>query len=195
MVVNLFCNRLAKQFIIKLTYSNYVLPVSICIALLGATTSQLLQLHSSIGAFLAGIAFAEILELNLTAKKSINQFVTSFFTPLFFVSIGFKANFIGNFNISVTILLIVIACLTKIFGASLGGFIGGLTKVESLLVGVGMNTRGAMEIMLSSLALNSGIISSELFVGLIIMALVTSVISLPALSILKTHASKQSNQS
>ena len=54
-----------------------------------------------------------------------------------------------------------------------------MTKRESLAVGFGLNARGAMEIILGTLALNAGLIDVKMFVALVVMALLTSMISGP----------------
>ena len=68
---------------------------------------------------------------------------------------------------------------TQTFGAGLGAYFSGLTKNESLAIGFGMNARGAMEIILATLALQAGLIDAKMFVALVIMALVTSMMSGP----------------
>ena len=60
-----------------------------------------------------------------------------------------------------------------------GAYMGGLTKRESLAVGFGLNARGAMEIILGTLALAAGLIDEKMFVALVVMALLTSMISGP----------------
>ncbi|MBA3704747.1 MAG: cation:proton antiporter, partial [Bacteroidetes bacterium] len=58
-------------------------------------------------------------------------------------------------------------------------YMGGMTKRESLAVGFGLNARGAMEIILGTLALSAGLIDEKMFVALVVMALLTSMISGP----------------
>jgi Kef-type K+ transport system membrane component KefB len=108
--------------------------------------------------------------------------VTSIFAPLFFISIGFKVDFLLNFNFYVVFIVLILAVICKIAGAGLGAIWGGLTTRESLAVGFGMNARGAMEIILALLALQAKLIGEELFVAIVIMAVVTSVMAGPMLS-------------
>jgi Kef-type K+ transport system membrane component KefB len=58
---------------------------------------------------------------------------------------------------------------------------GGLKRNEAFAVGFGLNARGAMEIILGTLALQAGLIDSKMFVALVVMALLTSIISGPLL--------------
>ena len=71
------------------------------------------------------------------------------------------------------------AFVGKVLGASIGARLGGMSRNNALAVGFGMNARGAMEIILGTLALNAGLITKPIFVALVIMALVTSISSGP----------------
>jgi Kef-type K+ transport system membrane component KefB len=160
------------------------LSISLGLAFLGAAFTEFIGIHAIFGAFIVGIAFGDSVHLTEKTREIVNQFVTNIFAPLFFVSIGFKVNFIANFDFQVTALVLVIAVICKLLGAGLGAFWGGLTKKESLAVGFGMNARGAMEIILALLALQAGLINQKLFVAIVFMAVVTSVMAGPALQLL-----------
>ena len=73
----------------------------------------------------------------------------------------------------------MIAFFGKILGAGFGAKLGGFSNRESLAAGFGLNARGAMGIILGSIALESGLIGEEVFVSVVIMALVTSMTSGP----------------
>ncbi len=163
----------------KLSWPGGVLSISLGICLLSAAFTEAINIHAILGAFIAGIAFGDSVHLREEAREIIHQFVTNFFAPLFFVSIGLKINFIENFDPLIVTIVLVLAFVGKVLGATLGARLGGMTRNHSLAVGFGMNARGAMEIILGTLALNAGLISKPIFVALIIMALVTSLTSGP----------------
>lgn len=163
----------------KLSWPGGVLSISLGICLLSAAFTESINIHAILGAFIAGIAFGDSVHLREQAREIIHQFVTNFFAPLFFVSIGLKVNFIENFDLSIVSIVMILAFVGKVFGATMGARIGGMSKNHSLAVGFGMNARGAMEIILGTLALNAGLISKPIFVALVIMALVTSLTSGP----------------
>ena len=79
----------------------------------------------------------------------------------------------------IVLVILVLAYVGKIIGAASGAKLGGLSNRNSLAVAFGLNARGAMEIILGTLALNAGLISKPIFVALIVMALVTSLTSGP----------------
>ena len=66
----------------------------------------------------------------------------------------------------------------------MGALWGGLSRKEALAVGFGMNARGAMEIILATLALQAHLIGAQLFVAIVVMAIVTSVMAGPMLQLL-----------
>ena len=135
----------------KLSWPGGVLSISLGLCFLGAAFTQYIGLHAILGAFIVGIAFGDSVHLQDREREIIYQFVTNIFAPLFFISIGLR----------------------------IGGYMGGLTKRESLAVGFGLNARGAMEIILGTLALNVGLIDNKMFVALVVMALITSMMSAP----------------
>jgi len=163
----------------KLSWPGGVLSISLGICLLSAAFTESINIHAILGAFIAGIAFGDSVHLKEQAREIIHQFITNFFAPLFFVSIGLKVNFIENFDLTIVLIVLILAFVGKVLGASIGARIGGMSKNHSLAVGFGMNARGAMEIILGTLALNAGLISKPIFVALVIMALITSLTSGP----------------
>jgi Kef-type K+ transport system membrane component KefB len=174
----------------NLSWPGGVLAVSLGLAFLGAAFTEKIGIHAIFGAFIVGIAFGDSIHLNQKIRDIIHQFVTNIFAPLFFVSVGFKINFIENFDIQIVLVVLGLAVFCKLIGAGLGALWGGLSLRESLAVGFGMNARGAMEIVLGLLALQAHLISPQLFVGLVVMAVVTSIMAGPMLQYLITGEMK-----
>lgn len=167
----------------KLSWPGGVLSISLGICFLSAAFTESIGIHAILGAFIAGIAIGDSVHLKEKAREIIYQFVTNIFAPLFFVSIGLKVNFIENFNASLVLLVLVVAYIGKVSGAAIGARLGGFTRKESWAVGFGLNARGAMEIILGTLALQAGLINEPVFVALVIMALVTSLTSGPMMRV------------
>ncbi|MBI4947684.1 MAG: cation:proton antiporter [Bacteroidetes bacterium] len=163
----------------KLSWPGGVLSISIGVCMLCAAFTEKINLHAILGAFIAGIAFGDSVHLHEKAREIIHQFVTNFFAPLFFVSIGLRVNFIDNFDAMIVGVVLVLAYFGKVIGATFGAYLGGVKIKNAIAVGFGLNARGAMEILLGTLALSAGLISQKVFVALIIMALVTSITSAP----------------
>jgi mannitol/fructose-specific phosphotransferase system IIA component (Ntr-type) len=107
----------------------------------------------------------------------LDQFISFIFAPLFFASIGLLVNFFAHFDLVLSLAVLVIATAGKTLGCFLGGRWSGFPPREAWALGFGMNARGAMEIILGLLALQAGVIHQQMFVALVVMALVTSMTS------------------
>jgi Kef-type K+ transport system membrane component KefB len=129
-----------------------------------------------------GLAFSQGLEKRDDAHEMIYQFVMYFFAPLYFVSIGLRADFVASFDLTLVLAVFIVACIGKIFGVTLGLMISKLPLRQSAVIGVAMNARGAMEMILATVAKDAGLIDDQVFVALIIMALLTSVLTGPVVS-------------
>lgn len=167
----------------KLSYPGGILNFVFILGFIGAAFTEYIGIHAIFGAFIVGLAIGDSVHLPHKSREMIQQFVTNIFAPLFFVSIGLRVNFIENFNLLLVVLILVLAFLGKVIGSGIGARMGGMSKNDSLAVGFGMNSRGAMEIILGLLALQYGLINEYVFVALVIMALVTSITSAPLMSI------------
>jgi Kef-type K+ transport system membrane component KefB len=158
------------------------LGITTVLILLAAACAEAIGIHAVFGAFLVGLAFSQGLEKRDDAHEMIHQFVMYFFAPLYFVSIGLRADFVASFDLTLVLAVFIVACIGKIFGVTLGLMISKLPLRQSAIIGVAMNARGAMEMILATVAKDAGLIDDQVFVALIIMALLTSVLTGPAVS-------------
>jgi Kef-type K+ transport system membrane component KefB len=170
----------------NLSWPGGVLAFSLGLAFIGAALTEKIGIHAIFGAFIVGIAVGDSAHLNEKTRDIIHQFVTNIFAPLFFVSVGFKVDFIRHFDVQVVSVVLALAIVCKLLGAGLGALWGGLKWREAFAVGFGMNARGAMEIVLGLLALQAGVIGETLFVALVVMAVITSVMAGPMLQFFVT---------
>lgn len=173
------CNRALPWVQNRLSWPGGVLALSLGLCLLSAAFTEAIRIHAILGAFIAGIAIGDSPHLREHARVIMHQFVTNFFAPLFFVSIGLKVDFLQHFDWLIVSIVLVLAFAGKVVGASLGARLGGMALRPALAVGFGLNARGAMEIILGTLAYEAGLISLPVFVALVVMALVTSIASAP----------------
>lgn len=163
------------------TWPGGVLGFIFSMTLASAAFAEYAGIHAVFGAFITGAAVGESPHLRERTSEHIHEVVTNVFAPLFFASIGLHTNFVTNFHLQVTAVILGVACLGKIIGAGWGARIGGMDMRTAVGVGLAMNARGAMEMILGILALQSGLIHEPMFVALVIMALVTSLLSAPAI--------------
>ncbi|KAF0152488.1 MAG: Na/H antiporter [Ignavibacteria bacterium] len=186
-------NYILPKFERVTTYPGGILNLILVLGFAGAAFSEWLGVHAIFGAFIVGIAIGDSVHLKEETREIIQQFVTNIFAPLFFVSIGLRVNFIQHFDLGIVLLFLILAFVGKVIGCGLGAYWGGMSKEDSLTVGFGMNSRGAMEIVLGTLAFQAGLIQEKVFVALVIMALVTSLTSAPAMAYFLKRSKKKMN--
>lgn len=172
-------NRILPWIQSRLSWPGGVLAMSLGLCLLCAAFTESIHIHAILGAFIAGLTIGDSVHLREQAREIMHQFVTNFFAPLFFVSIGLKVDFVQNFDLGIVVLVLGLAFVGKVAGAGIGAWLGGMSGRHSMAIGFGLNARGAMEIILGSLAFEAGLINHQVFVALIVMALVTSITSAP----------------
>ncbi|PLX93763.1 MAG: hypothetical protein C0621_06905 [Desulfuromonas sp.] len=158
-----------------------VLGFALSGALFSAAFSEWMGIHAIFGSFLFGVALGHSSHLREHTRTTIDQFVSFIFAPLFFASIGLHVNFATHFNLTLTLLLFALSFSGKVIGSALGGRLGGLSWRHAWGAGFGMSAQGTMGIILGVLALQLGLITQELFVSLVVVALLTSLASGPLL--------------
>lgn len=156
-----------------------VITLAICLCFLSAIITELLGVRAVFGAFLMGVALGDSEFFTDRHRLILYQFTVNIIAPLFFASVGLRLNFVANFNLNIVLIIIAIACITKLIGAGVASRLSGLNKNESIAVAFGMNARGSQEIVLGLLALQAKIIDDKVFEGLVVMTIVTIIISGP----------------
>jgi Kef-type K+ transport system membrane component KefB/mannitol/fructose-specific phosphotransferase system IIA component (Ntr-type) len=160
-------------------YPGGVLGFAATLAVAGAALTEFIGIHAMFGAFLVGVALGDSSHLQERTRTMIDEFISFIFAPLFVASIGLRVNFVANFDLWLVLSILALATAGKLLGVVLGARCGGFSRRNRWAIGFGMNARGAMEIILGTLALEAGIIHERLFVALVVMAIVTSAFSGP----------------
>ena len=183
-VVRWLIDKILPRIQAHTSWPGGVLGFIFTLTLAAASFAEFAGIHAVFGAFITGIAVGESTHLRKRTSELIHGIVTNVFAPFFFASIGLRVNFVSNFNLPVTLTVIVVACVGKLLGAGLGARLGGMDARTSWAVGLAMNARGAMEMILGLLALQAGLIREPMFVALVVMALFTSLVSGPIMHLL-----------
>ncbi len=163
----------------RYSFPGSILSFIFIFGLIAAAITEAAGIHAIFGAFMAGVVVGDSSHLKESTREIIHQFVTNIFAPLFFISIGLKVDFFAHFDLIMVLIVLGLAIAGKVIGCGIGARMGGMSFAESMAIGFGMNSRGAMEIILGILALEAGVINETVFVALVVMALVTSLISAP----------------
>jgi Kef-type K+ transport system membrane component KefB/mannitol/fructose-specific phosphotransferase system IIA component (Ntr-type) len=148
----------------------------------GAAASSWFGMHAMFGAFLVGATAAGSPHFREQTRGAMQDFVSVLFAPLFFASIGLEADFIADFDAGLVLLLFAVASVGKIVGCGVGARVAGIASREAWAIGFAMNARGAMEIVLALVAREADLIGQTTFVGLVVMAIGTSMLSGPMIA-------------
>ncbi len=177
--------RLVK-LVARLPISQSVLSLALVILLVYGIAAELLGGMAAItGAFLAGLMFARSHEKE-RMEAGIHSIAYGLFVPIFLVGIGLSVN-LRSLDLSVlwlTLAVILVALLSKFFGAGLGAKMGGFSWRESWQMGAGMVSRGEVGLIVASVGITEGLVNQAEFSAIVGMVLVSTIITPPLLRIL-----------
>ncbi|HEY7399257.1 MAG TPA: cation:proton antiporter, partial [Actinomycetota bacterium] len=148
----------------------------------GAVT-QAIGVHLVLGAFVAAILIGRLPSVDKSAVDSIRQVGMGFFVPFFFAYTGIKVDLTslrGN-ALVFALIAVLVACVGKVIGGTLGTRIGGLPRWEAIAVGVGLNARGAMELVIAAIGLSIGVLNDASYAIIVLIAVLTTVMAAPLL--------------
>jgi Kef-type K+ transport system membrane component KefB len=156
--------------------------------LLVALGTEAIGIHAIFGAFLLGAILPHDSALARALKRQLQSLVTILLLPAFFAFTGMRTEIglvSGAYDWIVCGLIIAVATAGKFGGTLLAARAGGLPWRQAAGLGVLMNTRGLMELIVLNVGLELGVISPTLFTMLVLMALVTTFATTPILQRLK----------
>lgn len=155
--------------------------------LVSATVTELIGIHALFGAFIAGAAVAGHSVLRDLVLHRIEPLALALLLPLFFAFTGLRTEFglLDGTDWLVCLGLIVIATVGKFGGASLAARITGSSWRDSVVIGLLMNTRGLMELVVLNIGYDLGFLSERVFAMMVIMAIVTTFATGPLLSLVQ----------
>lgn len=185
--------RPALHFLVRVLPKDYrVGQGTMAAALLGlcasCLTTEVIGIHALFGAFALGAAMPRERGVAQGLVSRLEDVVVVLFLPLFFASSGLRTQIglvDGTHAWLLCGLLLLLAVLGKLGGASVAARLSGLPWRESLGVGVLMNTRGLMELVVLNVGLDLGVITPQLFTMLVLMAVVTTAATSPLLATLE----------
>ncbi|HMV43828.1 MAG TPA: cation:proton antiporter [Leptospiraceae bacterium] len=188
-------NRMSKVYITKEIIGKGVLTALLLIVIASAIFAEGIGIHALFGAFLAGVVMPANTKLRNVLTEKFEDFSTIFLLPLFFAFTGIRTK-IGLLNDlhlwAVCLLIIIVAIIGKLVGSMFASRFTGMSWRDSFAIGVLMNTRGLMELIVLNIGYDLGIISPTIFVMMVLMALVTTFITGPLLKLsVKTEESEK----
>jgi nucleotide-binding universal stress UspA family protein len=168
------------HFVIEMPVISLILVMMIALALV----TNLIGVHTVLGAFVAGIMIGQSPILTKHIQEELRGLIVALFMPVFFgvagLSIDLKVLHDPHL-LSLALLLIGVASIGKLGGCYVGGLLGRLHSMESLAVAFAMNARGSTEVILATVGLSMGVLDQKLFTLIVLMAVVTTLCMPPLL--------------
>jgi Kef-type K+ transport system membrane component KefB len=181
------------RWVDRLPISQGLLAFVFSMMLLFAWASEYLGSMAAItGAFLAGLIFARS-PLKQRIDQGMSALAYGLFVPIFFVNIGLIANGrdLDADSLLLMLAMTVVAVISKVIGAGLGGRLGGLNNKEALQLGVGMMSRGEVGLIVVTVGVDNGLISSNVFAAVVGVVILTTLMTPPLLRLLFADSSSE----
>jgi Kef-type K+ transport system membrane component KefB len=168
-------------------FPQRLVPLVFVALFLSALTTESIGVHAIFGAFLIGAVMPHDSALTRAFTEKLEDLVAIVLLPAFFAFTGMRTQIglvAGVEQWFVCAMIIVVATLGKFGGSLAAARLTGLSWRYSAALGILMNTRGLMELIVLNIGLDLGIISPTLFAMMVIMALVTTLATTPLLRLL-----------
>lgn len=174
--------------------SQDMLALVLLVALASAWATEWLGIHALFGAFLAGAVMPKGEGFVAALAEKLEDFTVVLFLPLFFAFTGLRTSIglvSGAEMWGYCALIVAVAVAGKFGGSTMAARLTGMPLRESAALGVLMNTRGLMELVILNVGLEIGVISPALFTMMVLMALVTTFMTTPLLVWIYPQAARQ----
>jgi Kef-type K+ transport system membrane component KefB len=170
------------------TISRPIVALVFILLLLSCWITEVIGIHALFGAFIAGVVMPQNAAFKRIMTEKIEDVALVLLLPLFFVFTGLRTK-IGLLNDAhlglVCLLVIGVAIVGKLGGSAVAARFVGKSWKDSLAIGILMNTRGLMELVVLNIAYDAGVLSDEMFAMLVLMALVTTFMTGPVLDLVE----------
>lgn len=150
------------------------LVLILVLAFVSAALTERIGVHAVFGAFACGTVLRQVPRLNQDTVKKLESLVFSVLAPIFFGIVGLKVNLWELHGGGWLGVVVLVACMGKLIGCTLGGLWGGMRPLEALAIAIAMNARGAMELVVATIGLSLGILNPPMFSMIVVVAIVTS---------------------
>jgi Kef-type K+ transport system membrane component KefB len=174
------CRTVQKDGALSLT----TLSVILVLILLSAVATSLIGIFAIFGGFMMGAILHDETAFRTAVTSRFRDFTTAFFLPIFFTYTGLRTD-MGTMQSAeawaLAGLVLLAAVIGKVGGCTIAARLNGLSWQRSSTIGVMMNTRGLMELIVINLGYELGVIPKSVFFMLVLMAVVTTYMTSPIL--------------
>jgi Kef-type K+ transport system membrane component KefB len=161
--------------------------LAIALALAGAWVTEQIGIHAIFGAFMAGAVMPRRPSVHHDVHEKLEHATLTFLLPVFFVVVGLstRVDLLNDAYLwGVTLLVIATAIAGKWGGSMVAARVVGEKWQDAAAIGILMNTRGLTELVILSVGLELGVISTTIFTMMVLMALVTTLMATPMLALI-----------
>lgn len=185
-----FLQRIGDLYSSKERLSKPVVGIFFLTLLISAWTTEVIGIHALFGAFMAGVIMPANVNFRNIFIEKVEDVSQVLLLPLFFVFTGLRTQ-IGLLNEpglwQLCLLVVLIAVVGKFVGSTVSARFVGQNWHSSLTIGALMNTRGLMELVALNIGYDLGVLTAEMFAILVLMALVTTFMTGPALDFINRY--------
>jgi K+:H+ antiporter len=186
-VVRPFLTKVGELKNSRQSLSRPVVAIFFLTLIISAYTTELIGIHALFGAFMAGAIMPDNVKFRSIIIDKVEDLSVIVLLPLFFVFTGLRTK-IGLIDSpemwKITGLIIVVAVAGKFLGSAIAAKFVGQSWRDSFTIGALMNTRGLMELIVLNIGKDLGVLDDRIFAMLVIMALVTTFMTGPALDLI-----------
>lgn len=186
-VVKPFLKRIGELYAKKENIKKSVVAIFFLTLIVSSYLTEIIGIHALFGAFMTGVIMPDISKFRNVFIEKVEDVSLILLLPLFFVFTGLRTE-IGLINEpylwKITGFIILVAVAGKFFGSALAAKFVGQNWRDSLTIGALMNTRGLMELVVLNIGYELGVLSPKVFTMMVIMALVTTFMTGPALDLI-----------
>ncbi len=186
-VVKPFLKKIGDLYATRENLSKPVVAIFLLTLIISSYMTEVIGIHALFGAFMTGAIMPDLTKIRKIIIEKVEDVALILLLPLFFVFTGLRTQ-IGLINDAylwqVTGLIIGVAVVGKFFGSALAAKFVGQNWRDSLTIGALMNTRGLMELVVLNIGYDLGVLSTEVFTMMVIMALVTTFMTGPAIDLI-----------
>ena len=186
-LVKPFLKKIGDLYAERENLSKPVVAIFLLTLIISSYLTEIIGIHALFGAFMTGAIMPDIAKIRNIFIEKVEDVAVILLLPLFFVFTGLRTE-IGLINDSylwkITGLIILVAVIGKFLGSALAARFVGQNWRDSLTIGALMNTRGLMELVVLNIGYELGVLSPKIFTMMVIMALVTTFMTGPALDII-----------
>lgn len=186
-IVKPFLKRIGDLYGSKDNIEKPVVAIFFLVLILASYCTEIIGIHALFGAFMTGAIMPDVSKFRSVFIEKVEDVSVILLLPLFFVFTGLKTE-IGLINDvylwQVTGCIILVAVVGKFFGSAIAAKFVGQSWRDSLTIGALMNTRGLMELIVLNIGLELKVLTPAVFTMMVIMALVTTFMTGPALNLI-----------